>query len=421
MPDLSDKLKALGVRLGVRHLTPPPPRLDYPIENVIPGRLVDTPAGQAYRVEQFYPPDYRHGRAGLNLYAPLQVMARWVNEPLVNGAEIKGFAFLDTETSGLAGGTGTYAFLVGAGRYEGDQFHLAQFFMRDPTEEPAMLLALEAFLVRSTVLVTFNGKAFDIPLLNTRFAMQGWASPLADLAHVDLLHLARRLWRERLPSRTLGNLEVQILDAHRTVDEVPGWMIPHIYFDYLRSGDARPMKNVFYHNAMDVLSMAALLDHTAELLANPMQIPPGNETDQAAIARIYEDLGELDLAAQLYRQSLENGLPDRLMKDTLQRLSFLHKRRGELTPAMELWTKAANLGHIYAYIELAKVYEHTQKDYSLALGYTEQALEIVRAPSCPPVERLTWMEELEYRLQRLQNKKRIIRNYRGGHLHGKSQ
>jgi len=404
LPTLSDKLKALGVQVGARNLVQPPPRQEYLIDTVVPGRLIETSAGAVYVVEQSYTASYQHGRESLALNAPLEGLSRWTNEPLVSNENLQAFAYLDTETSGLAGGTGTYAFLVGVARYEGDAFTLAQFFMRDPTEEPALLLALEAFLAPCRVLVTFNGKAFDVPLLNTRYTLQGWSSPLSDMVQVDLLHLARRLWRERLPSRTLGNLEVQILETHRTAEEVPGWMIPQIYFDYLRSADARPLKNVFYHNAMDVLSLATLLNHTASLLANPTQVRPGEETDQAALGRIFEELGDLDLAAQIYRLCLETGLPEAQYWDTLERLSRLHKRRGELESAMALWEKAAVHGHVYAHIELAKVFEHIQRNFTQATYWTEQALLVLQRPDYPLPDRLIWQPELEHRLQRLKNK-----------------
>jgi uncharacterized protein len=419
LPTLSEKLKALGVQLGTKGLTPRPVRQNHPIETVLPGQNVDTQAGSAYVVEQFFTPEHIHGQRSLIIHSSLEAMGRWAKEPLIQEGKLEDFAFLDTETSGLAGGTGTYAFLVGAGRYLDGQFQLAQFFMRDPSEEPAMLLTLESFLARSKILVTFNGKAFDVPLLNTRYTLQGWVSPLEDQIQLDLLHLARRLWRDRLPSRTLGNLEVQILDVHRSTEEVPGWMIPQIYFEYLQSGDARPMRNVFYHNAMDVLSMATLLDHTAELLASPFQIPASSSkqsespNDLPALGRIYEDLNELDLATELYRQSLESGLPETLFWDTLQRLSFLHKRRGELQEAVILWTKAAQQGYIYAYIELAKVYEHIERDYDQAIHWTRLALEQLHQPNASLLSQVTWKEELAHRLDRLENK-------RNRHIHEKS-
>ena len=133
--------------------------------------------------------------------------------------------------------------------------------MRDPAEEAGMLEALAEFLAPTQALVTFNGKAFDAPLLITRYTLHNIPFPFKDYAHLDLLPLARRLWRDRLPSRALKYLEENVLSAPRTLEEVPGYEIPYLYFDYLRSRDARPLKGVFYHNAMDVVAMAALLSH----------------------------------------------------------------------------------------------------------------------------------------------------------------
>jgi hypothetical protein len=154
-------------------------------------------------------------------------------------------------------------------RYEADGFRLIQQFMRDPAEEPAHLACLLTLLEGCESLVTFNGKAFDVPLLQSRYITNGEYFPFHSSIHLDLLPLARKLWKDRLPSRALGYLEEQILGVVRNQEDVPGWLIPSLYFDYLRSGDARPLKSVFYHNAIDVLSMAALLVHISTLLENP--------------------------------------------------------------------------------------------------------------------------------------------------------
>jgi uncharacterized protein YprB with RNaseH-like and TPR domain len=297
MPTLSDRLKSLGVKVGAQDLPPPQPSKTFPVEEVVAGRFVDTGDGSTYLIEQDFPVDYIHGQVGLRVSTRPITIAEWAGVVEIADQNPEDLVFLDTETSGLAGGTGTFAFLVGAGRYTPDGFHLAQFFMRDPLEEPALLLALEDFIAPCHTIVSFNGKAFDIPLLDTRYTLQGWKSPFRDYSHVDLLHLSRRLWRDRLPSRTLGNLEVQILHASRTDEEIPGWMIPQIYFDYLRDGDARPLQRVFYHNAMDVVSLAALLNHTSALLEDPFSQPTTESIDLAAIARLLEDLGHTERAA----------------------------------------------------------------------------------------------------------------------------
>jgi len=352
-------------------------------------------------VEAVYPPEYRHGQAGLRYQAALQRLAAWSGDARIGEFPHHSFAFLDTETTGLAGGTGTYAFLVGVGRFEGDHFHLAQFFMRDPDEEPALLLALEQFLAPCQALVTFNGKAFDIPLLNTRYIMQGWQTPYRENAHVDLLPLARRLWRNRLPSRTLGNLEVQILGVSRAEEDIPGWMIPQLYIDYLRSGDSRPLKGVFYHNAMDVLSLAALLNHTAGMLAQPLDGTIEHAADLLSLARVYEDLGEISLASEIYHCLLDQELSREHILEALNRLALIHKRQGDLSSAIPLWEKAAELEHIEACVELAKYYEHRCYDYPEAVCWTEQAVQHCTTCDLPTFEKKQIIAELEHRLRRL--------------------
>ena len=404
---LSDKLKALGVKLGANDLPPAPGQQEpqpsasftaYPIEEVVDGQIIKTDAGPVFCVEKFYPLDYDHGNSRLQPSTPLDRLAQWAEHPQAAASPLPAITCLDTETSGLAGGAGTFAFLVGAGKLEEDGFRLRQFFMRDPSEEPALLLALEAFLVPCQVLVTFNGKSFDAPLLNTRYRLQGWNSPLKGLAHFDLLHLSRRIWRERLPSRTLGSLEAEILQVRRGQDEVPGWMIPQLYFDYLHTGDSRPLSGVFYHNALDILSLAALLDYLGRLLYAPQetQVPA---LDRAALARLYEDLEENEAAVELYRRSLKEGLPESSFRDTLQRFSLLLKRMGRLEAAEKLWQQAAAEGEIYACVELAKLFEHQRADPPQALVWCEQALRHLER--LPLVERRLWRQELEHRQQRL--------------------
>jgi uncharacterized protein YprB with RNaseH-like and TPR domain len=404
MTALSDKLKSLGVKIGAGDLLPPRPRQPYAIEQVVPGCFQETPHGQAFLVETRYPLEHRQGCAPLRSTASLRVIAEWAGEPRLAQVEPRSFAFLDTETTGLAGGTGTYAFLVGVGRYDGQAFHLAQFFMRDPMEEPALLAALTEFFQPCQALVTFNGKGFDVPLLNTRYVTNGEPPPLISVAHLDLLLLARRLWRDRLPSRALGYLEEHILGVTRTHEDVPGWLIPSLYFDYLRSGDARPLQRVFYHNAMDVLSLAALLSHAAGLLDDPLNGSVVHGLDLVAMGKLFEDLGQIETAVQLYERGLAYHLPEELYWEGVRRLSLAHKRRGNLSAAVALWREAARSGQIYAHVELAKFYEHGQRDYSQAAQWAQAALALVNAPGFPRHTCDRWLADLEHRLARLHRK-----------------
>ena len=401
---LSEKLKSLGVRIGARDLPPPRPRDPYPIERVVPGRFQETLHGEVYVVEERHPLEHRHGCTTLQITSPLRVIAEWAGEPRLTEAELDTFAFLDTETTGLAGGTGTYAFLVGVGRYDGEEFHLAQFFMRDPIEEPALLDALAKFLQPCQALVTFNGKGFDVPLLNARYITNGEQSPLTSFAHLDLLPLARRLWRARLPSRALGYLEQHILGLVRAQEDVPSWVIPRLYFGYLRSGDARAMKSVFYHNAVDVLSLAALLGHVAELLDDPFRGTFVHGLDLVDMGKLFENLRHLEKAVQLYEYGLASDLPEEVYWDTVRRLSFAQKRCGNLTAAVALWREAAHNGQIYAHVELAKFYEHHQCDYGEAAQWTRAALALVNGPDFPRHECRRWRADLEHRLARLHTK-----------------
>jgi hypothetical protein len=404
MPTLADRFKSLGVKKGIDNFPAPAPRVSIPIEDIITGRFINTSGGTTFLTKNLFPITYKHGHVSLQVLTPLKVIAEWAGSESITQNIINDFAFLDTETSGLAGGTGTFAFLVGVGRFIEQEFHLSQFFMRDPLEEQALLLALEEFLMPCKTLVTFNGKSFDAPLLTTRYTLQGWSSPLKHMAHIDLLHLSRRLWRDRLPSRTLSNLEVQILGAKRSDEEIPGWMIPQMYFDYLRNGDARPLKRVFYHNEMDVLSMAALLNLLASLLEYPMGGKNIPASDQAAIGRLYEELGYLDNAELHYQACLEAGLPGELRIKTILDLAALRKRRNDYHNALPLWEQAASEGNVDACIELAKYYEHKAKDFSCALSWAQAARNMIDSPGYSGLERLAREGEIHHRLTRLISK-----------------
>lgn len=428
MSSLSDKLKALGVQVGSSHLKPAPAPRRAPgnLEEMLGGRPLSTSQGETFIIEQRIPTGQAYGRARLALNAPLHGIARWAGDERVAGLPAQAFAFLDTETTGLAGGSGTLAFLIGVGRFEENEFHLAQFFLRAPIEEPAQLAALEEFLAPCQAIVTFNGKSFDIPLLHTRYTMQGWQPPFGERSHLDLLHLARRLWRERIASRTLANLEIQILEASRTEEDIPGWDIPRIYQEYLLDQDPGEIKRVLYHNALDVISLAALIDHMAGLLADPLQAQM-HGVDLIALAKLFEDLGDLQTAANLYLLGLNHHdaqaddytpaiIPRHVLLDAIQRLASIYKHPGErqdYAAAVRLWEQGASRQHLDSFVELAKFYEHQQKDYSQAITWTQAALELVERPAAPTLQpgmafsaftRRQWREELRHRLERLQKK-----------------
>lgn len=402
MPSLSDRLKALGVQVGANNLAPQPKRQDFPIQMVVGGEARPTEFGEAFAIERFLTAEEPHGVAPLRFPANLDKLAAWAEDTRVALLPAERFLFLDTETTGMWG-TGTMAFLVGTGRFEAGGFRQIQYFLREPIEERAMLEALNASVSGDDALVTFNGKGFDLPLLRSRYLTNGAPNPFRECPHVDLLHLARRLWREVLPSRALGDLEVNWLGVQRTEEDIPGWMIPQMYIDYLHTGDARPLASVFYHNSMDVLSMASLLEHVAVKLDAPLEASE-HHSERYAIGRLYIDVGFAEEAIELFQKTLAMELPKESRYRLVAHLAGLFRRRGDYEAALRLWEEAAADGQVYAFIEIAKYYEHRRREYSRALEYTHRAISLLDSGGMTEFERLRWEPLLAQRLARLERK-----------------
>jgi uncharacterized protein YprB with RNaseH-like and TPR domain len=407
--DLQRRLRRLGVVKGARQLKPAPrpPRTPAPdptavaLARLLPsGRLDSNEDGQTFVVDTVNPLSARHGSDQLADALALQhqvadlVSYGAVSAPL----RLDRCLFLDTETTGLAG-TGTLAFMVGVGYFDGAAFVVRQYFLRDPGDEPAMLTELAALAADKAALVTFNGHTFDIPLLQTRYLMNRRSGPLADLPHLDLLMPARRLWRYRLGSVALSALEENMLGVHRTQQDVPGWLIPSLYHDYLRSGDARELVRVFYHNQIDILSMVTLSGRLLRLMAQPEAWP--HAEDVFGLARWQVQVGRLDSAESLLRHATRaDQLPLPLWHQALHELGQLLKRQERRAEAIVPWQQIAytSEGDVAAHVELAKYYEWHADDPAQALRWTEAALALL--PPHQPIQR----QELLHRLNRLQRK-----------------
>jgi tetratricopeptide (TPR) repeat protein len=285
--------------------------------------------------------------------------------------------YLDTETTGLAGGTGTYAFLVGVGFFDGDEFEVRQFFMRDLDEEPALLTALEETFRKFDGFVTYNGAGFDLPLLETRFVLGRRRFP-GEVFHVDLLGPARRLWSGRLADCRLGTVEQDVLGFMRD-DDLPGALIPAVYFEYLRRKRPDELPRVFEHNRHDILSLAALTGWVADAVERA----PHPELDPEALAglgRMLEGAApERSLAC--YRLALDTGLPTPSRERLLLRLALREKRLARWDEARALWEAAARSPREFdprPWEEIAKVHEHRRRDLAAALEIVEQALALAR-------------------------------------------
>jgi len=295
--------------------------------------------------------------------------------------------FLDTETTGLAGGTGTYAFLVGLAWWDAGGLQAEQLLIRDFSEEHSMLHELAARIAERPVLVTFNGKTFDWPLLENRFTMTRSIAAPKLAAHLDLLHPSRALWRLRLGSVRLVELERHIIDASRLgwhrEEDVLSANIPQYYFEYLRGGAATPLIGVVRHNQMDLRGLAALVGKIDALLTAEAGNCNGegfHSLDLFGLSRFLHKRGEKDRAHDACAQALEFGLPSEFRPQARRELALLAKRRGEHDRAAALWQELAeeSSGHphdvIHACEQLAMYYERRMKDFQRAADFATLAL-----------------------------------------------
>ena len=291
--------------------------------------------------------------------------------------------FLDTETTGIAGGTGTYAFLIGIAWWDSGGLQVQQFIMRDFTEEHSILHALAARVTERPVLITFNGKTFDWPLLENRFTMTRAIRTPRLAAHLDLLHPARALWRFRLGAVRLVDLEREVLDPFRLgwsrQDDVPTNLIPQFYFDYLRGGPPGPLAGIVRHNQMDLRGLAALFGKINVLLAGAVAIETP-ALDLFGLSRFLLRRGEPTRARSTCEQALSLGLPDKFCLQARHDMALLAKRCGEYEQAIQLWRELAvddSVG-IHACIQLAIYYERRARSLESALRFATLALHKIR-------------------------------------------
>jgi len=289
--------------------------------------------------------------------------------------------FLDTETTGLAGGSGTYPFLVGIAWWDAGGLQVEQFFMRDFAEEHSLLHELAARLDQRPVLVTFNGKSFDWPLLENRFTMtRSMATPKLAV-HLDLLHPARALWKLRLGSVRLVELEQHVLNATRLgwhrEDDIASAMIPQYYFDYLRGGSCDPLVGVVRHNQMDLRGLAALFAKINGFVAAQTNEPGSVEgLDLFGLSRFFERRGAPDRAHAACSQALDLGLPAEFLPRARRDLALLAKRRGDHDAAAAQWLELASdpQDGAHACEQLAIHYERRAKDLQRSLQFAQLGL-----------------------------------------------
>lgn len=305
--------------------------------------------------------------------------------------------FLDTETTGLSGGAGTLAFQVGLGYLSGGEYVVEQLMIRDYHEEAAMLAEVARLTARFPLLVTFNGRTFDVPLLQNRCLLNRIRPDPFTAQHADVLHAARRVWKLRLGRCTLQRLEQAVLGVSRE-DDLPGDQVPQTFFRFLQTGDFGPIERVLEHNRQDVVSLAQLFFFLCRLYDQP---ETACETaDLFAMARAMEKRGHTAKAKKCYRLAAREGT----RASAFAALAAREKREGRTQRAARLYATMLARGDqpVDACEALAKLYEHQLKSPEQALVYTRQALLLLSEPSLLPGEAVqSRRNALQYRYARL--------------------
>jgi uncharacterized protein len=356
---------------------------------ILGGAVVERSEGAVIVVDREYKAGTLHGHtrigdvvSAINDGADaMQVMAdAWPAAKGIGGRLL----FLDLETTGLFGGAGTQAFLVGCAAIDGDAIRVRQFLMPGFEHERAVLAELHAWSKDHGALCTYNGRTFDVPLIETRFMFHRVACPLEGVPHLDMLHAARRLWRQRPlamgtpdpddSSCSLAVLEKHIAGLHR-IGDVPGYEIPSRFFRFVRDGDARPLEAVLEHNRLDLISLAAVLARAITLITRG---PGDARTAQEAygLARVYERAGAHENAEAALLKTIDfakriGGEPE-VHAEALRRLAWIRRRTRRVHEAAEAWRELASLPRCAAAFRreameaLAIHYEHRSKNLQVA-------------------------------------------------------
>ncbi len=403
MPSITNKLRELGVQVGTSKIKPFNKQArPASLTDALQGSWEKTRAGDCFVVRKHIPFPNQNNVDDLPLL-PLVSVFEFLS-PFAGISEIpfNEYIFIDTETTGLSGGAGTYVFLVGAAKIEKDGIHLAQFFLQDPANEPCQLAALEEFSANARVVVSYNGKSFDLPRIKNRYLFHGWPPPFQNIYHLDMLHIVRRLWKTQLPTCSLGDVEYHLLGIRRASHDIPGWQVSEKFFEYLQNGDPDPLKGVFYHNEVDVISLVTLLNYITDRLSNPLSDSYRESQDLIPIGRYLADLSKIDLSIEVLSSTLQNkSLPINLKVLGLKSLAMIYKKGRNFELAVPLWKKSASLDDVHSKIELAKYYEHKKSDFQEAIHWTLSAQASVKQSSFLKSQH---KDELEHRLNRLKKK-----------------
>ncbi len=381
---------------------------EFEVQHVMPGEVVGEADNGFYLVRQEFPLAWEHGCVALEsaLATDARHVATSANDDALADFDPRKAIFVDTETTGLMGGTGTVAFLVGVGYFTENTFRLDQCFLRDYDDEEPMLAFLDGLFKSAETLVSFNGKTFDLPLLRTRFIQNRLPFRLDGALHYDLVHAARRFWKKRLGDCSLGNVERNILGLQRHGD-VPGSEIPIRWLSYLRTRDARPLAPVFYHHKMDILSLVSLTGLLSQKMSEPAGEGFEHHEDRLSLLRLQVRRKEWEQAATLAERLLEALDDEKLMCECLE-LAVLATKRTKDWERMEQYSMRIIEqfpNHTLARIEYAKHLEHKRRNLPEAIRICREGLQLQNSRTALGYSpSILALRDLELRMERMEKK-----------------
>lgn len=367
-----------------------------PLEELVPGQWINTTFGDIFRAKFIYNLDDIYGNLNMRNIFNFTDESIAENFKLSKAHNIESILFIDTETTGLAGGSGTVAFMIGLGWVEGNSFLVHQYFISQLNHEEGMLEHIAEFAKNFSCLASFNGKSYDVPLLNTRYVMNRLVPVFEDFDHIDLLHQSRALWKFSLRDCKLKTLEAKLMDLHREGD-IPGELIPEVYFEYLESGIVDRIERVFFHNRFDIITMLGVLTLIMESIQSVT--PEENPLNDYAKGRIFHKKKDIERSVRHYENVLNSSISISRRIITMLELAAIYKKEKMQGKAVELWLQVIDIDYSYtAYVELAKYYEHNEKNIEIAMNHAQYALEGLGS------HKYKEKSEIEKRISRLERK-----------------
>ena len=402
MNNLRSRLKSMGLIISPSEMDIKQKIQPLSLDTFFDGTWHKNKVGKVFIMKNTVPFDNNQGDIRFNNYFSIDPIFELSGIIPGNNIRISDIVFLDIETTSLSIGAGSFAFLIGLCFFSQKNVTSDLLFIEKPSNESALLALLDEKLSPFSVICTYNGKSFDMPLLKNRYIMHKMKFSSLSKNHLDLLYLTRKIWKMRLRTCKLSEIEKKILKFNRSGDDIPGWLIPQIYFDYLDQRSPSLLKGVFYHNRMDVLSLAALFQYINLFILNKGNMDNAEGKDLASIARIYQQQDKLELSSAYYKSGIKKGFSSESAAYIHRNFGIVNKKLGKWEEAIIQWKHAVEFGDYISSLELAKYFEHRARSYAQALDWTNQALKIINDESSKGSK-----TKIRYKLEH--RKRRLIR------------